>query len=236
MRIEVISSVNEARADRFTHRTAIVIDVLRATSTVVSALKAGASSIYPVETVLEARTFQRQGYTLAGERFCRKIPGFELGNSPEDFNSETVEGRRIVMTTTNGTRAIHKAMRADFVLCAALLNASACARAAMDLRRDIVLLCAGCHDDFALEDGLCAGLLIDRLQALSPAAIDVDDFGTAMQGFYISSKERISESLKGSSSGKRLLKMGFGRDIDFCAQTDTSSIVPKLQGDMIIVG
>lgn len=236
MRIEVISSVNEARADRFTHRTAIVIDVLRATSTMVTALSAGAASIYPVETVLEARTLQRQGYTLAGERFCRKIPGFELGNSPEDFTPEVVEGRRLVLTTTNGTRAIHKAMRADFVLSAALLNASACARSAMELRRDVVLLCAGCHDDFALEDGLCAGLIIDRMQALSSTSIDVDDFGTAMQGFYQSSKERITEILKGSSSGKRLIKMGFSRDIDRCAQVDTSSIVPKLQGDMIIIG
>ncbi|MBW7473564.1 2-phosphosulfolactate phosphatase [Paenibacillus oenotherae] len=236
MHIEVISSVNEARADRFTHRTAIVIDVLRATSTMITALQAGAVSIYPVETVLEARTLQRQGYMLAGERFCRKIPGFELGNSPNDFTPEVVQGRRIVLTTTNGTRAVHKAMRADFVLSAALLNATACAKAAIELRRDVVLLCAGCHDDFALEDGLCAGLIIDRLKALSSSSVGIDDFGTAMLGLYHSSKECVAERLTASSSGKRLIKMGFGRDIESCAQLDTSGIVPKLQGDMIIVG
>ena len=78
---------------------------LRATSTMITALQAGASGIYPVETVLEARTLQREGDLLAGERFCRKIPGFDLGNSPEDFTPEAVKDRRIVLTTTNGTRA-----------------------------------------------------------------------------------------------------------------------------------
>ncbi|BBH21124.1 putative 2-phosphosulfolactate phosphatase [Paenibacillus baekrokdamisoli] len=236
MEIVVISSVNEAQAECFTHRTAIVIDVLRATSTMITALQSGASGVYPVETVLEARTLQQEGDLLAGERFCRKIPGFDLGNSPEDFTPEVVKDRRILLTTTNGTRAIHKALRADNVLAGAIINASACARMALELKRDIVLLCAGSHDDFALEDGLCAGLFIDRLQALSGIAVETDDFGAAMLGLYKNASTRILEPLHRSSTGKRLLKMGYGRDIERCGQIDSSIIVPRMQGDMIVQG
>lgn len=234
MHIEVISSVNEARADRFTHRTAIVIDVLRATSTVVAAVGAGAAGIFPVETVLEARALQREGDLLAGERFGRKIPGFDLGNSPDDFNADTVRGRRIVLTTTNGTRAIHKAMRADYVLAGALTNATACAAAAAELRRDIVLLCAGCHDSFALEDGLCAGLLIDRLEKACGGAVEMDDFSVAMVGLYRGAADRIGTMIAGGTTGKRLIKLGFARDVSRCAALDCCDVVPRLSGDMIV--
>ncbi|MFC5651572.1 2-phosphosulfolactate phosphatase [Paenibacillus solisilvae] len=236
MEIIVISSVNEAQSDCFTHRTAIIIDVLRATSTMITALQAGASGIYPVETVLEARTLHREGDLLAGERFCRKIPGFDLGNSPEEFTPETVKNRRIVLTTTNGTRAVHKALRADNVLAGALINAAACAKMAVELRRDIVLLCAGSHNDFALEDGLCAGLLIDRLKAISSSQIEIDDFGSAMLGLYKNSEDRIMDLLSGCATGKRLTKLGHGRDLERCAQVDSSLVVPRLLGDMIVQG
>lgn len=162
MQVQVISSVNEASSARFHHKTAIIIDVLRATSTIVTAIAAGASCIIPAETVMEARALQRPGDLLGGERFCRKIAGFDVGNSPEEYTEQAVAGKRIILTTTNGTRAIHKSMRADHVLTASLLNAEACARAAIELRRDVVILCAGSHDEFAIEDGLCAALyLID---------------------------------------------------------------------------
>lgn len=236
MEIVVVSSVNEAQKECFTHRTAIVIDVLRATSTMITALQAGASGIYPVETVLEARTLQREGDLLAGERFCRKIPGFDLANSPEDFTPESVKDRRIVLTTTNGTRAIHKALHADNVLAGALINVSACAKMAIEFRRDIVLLCAGSHDDFALEDGLCAGLFIDRLKAISSVQVETDDFGVAMHGLYKNSEDRMMEVLSSSSTGKRLIKMGSGRDVERCGQVDSTTIVPRLLGDMIVKG
>ena len=236
MHIEVISNVNEARADRITHRTAIVIDVLRATSTIVAALEAGAAGILPVETVLDARALQRPNDLLAGERFCRKIAGFDLGNSPPDFIPETVKNRRIILTTTNGTRAMQKALRADTVLAGSLMNGSAAARAAIDLKRDLVLICSGSHDEFALEDGLCAGFIIDRLQAFSQTPADVDDFGNAMLGFYRSTAGRLSEALLGSATGRRLAKMGFARDIEQCAKSDCSAAVPKLQGDTLVLG
>ncbi|GGD70184.1 2-phosphosulfolactate phosphatase [Paenibacillus nasutitermitis] len=236
MRVEVISSVNEARADRFTHRTAIVIDVLRATSTIVAALQAGSSGIYTVETVLDARALQRPADLLAGERFCRKIPGFDLGNSPDEFTPEMVQDRRIILTTTNGTRGLHKAVRADHVLAGSLLNLSACTQAALDLRRDIVLLCSGSHDEFALEDGLCAGAFVAKLQAGSPDGLEMDDFAAAMLGFYRNSTGQLYETLASGATGRRLLKLGMARDIKRCSQLDSSDIVARMQGGMLTRG
>ncbi|MBD2869544.1 2-phosphosulfolactate phosphatase [Paenibacillus arenilitoris] len=236
MQVQVISSVNEASTARFHHKTAVIIDALRATSTIVTAIAAGALCVIPAETVMEARALQRPGDLLGGERFCRRIAGFDLGNSPEEYTEQAVAGKRIVLTTTNGTRAIHKAMRADYVLTASFLNADACARAAVDLRRDVVILCAGSHDEFAIEDGLCAGLVLDRMHAALGGPIDMDDFGTAMLAMYKDRSARLKETIMNGSSGKRLLKLGMKRDIEACSAVDVYREVPRLNGDQLTRG
>lgn len=233
MQVQVISSVNEASSAKFHHKTAIIIDVLRATSTIITAIEAGAASVLPAETVMEARTLQRPGDLLAGERFCRKIAGFDLGNSPDEYSEKNVAGKRIILTTTNGTRAIHKSMRADYVLAAALLNAEACAKSALELRRDIVILCAGSHDEFAVEDGLCAGLLLSRLSGLSGGHIETDDLGTAMLALYRDRAGAVKETLLNGMSGKRLCKLGFKKDVEACSAVDVSQTVPRLNGDLL---
>jgi Phosphosulfolactate phosphohydrolase and related enzymes len=236
MQVQVISSVNEASSAQFVHKTAIIIDVLRATSSIITALAAGSSGVVPVETVMEARAAHQEGDLLCGERFCKKIPGFDLGNSPDEFLMNAVKDRRVILTTTNGTRAIHKSTKAEYVLIAALLNASACAKAAIDLRRDVVILCAGSHDEFAIEDGLCAGLLLSRMQALHAAPLEMDDFGLAMLSLYQDRANKIKETIRSGATGKRLLKLGMAKDIDICSEVDTCMGVPRLQasGDLLV--
>lgn len=231
MQVQIISSVNEASSAKFHHKTAIIIDVLRATSTIITAIAAGALCVIPAETVMEARSLQRPGDLLGGERFCRKIAGFDLGNSPDEYTEQVVAGKRIVLTTTNGTRAIHKSMRADYVLTASLLNAEACARTAIELRRDVVILCAGSHDEFAIEDGLCAGLVLDKLQALSNVSIEMDDFGVAMLALYRNRAALVKETLLHGITGKKLLKLGMKKDIEDCSSIDIHQVVPRLNGD-----
>lgn len=236
MQVQVISSVNEASSAQFVHKTAIIIDVLRATSSIITALATGSSGVVPVETVMEARAAQQEGDLLCGERFCKKIPGFDLGNSPDEFLLNAVKDRRVILTTTNGTRAIHKSTKADYVLLAALLNASACAKSAVELRRDVVILCAGSHDEFAIEDGLCAGLLLARMQALCSAPLEIDDFGLAMLSLYQDRAHDIKETIRSGATGKRLMKLGMSRDIDICSEIDAYSGVPRLRvvGDQLI--
>lgn len=233
--MQVIPSAGEARADQFVHKTAIVIDVLRATSTIVTALAEGAAGIMPVETVMEAKSLQRQGDLLGGERFCRKITGFDFGNSPLEYRSGAVYGRRLLLTTTNGTRAIHKAARSESVLAASLLNASGCAEAAASSKRDIVLLLAGTHDAFAMEDGLCAGLLVDRLSHYAGGAVETDDLAKTLHAFYLQSANDIEDTLQRSASAKRLQKIGHTEDVAFCAQVDLFDAVPQLFGDMMTI-
>jgi 2-phosphosulfolactate phosphatase len=234
MHVQVISSVNEASSAKFHHKTAIIIDVLRATSTIVTAIAAGAQCVIPAETVMEARALQRPGDLLGGERFCRKIVGFDLGNSPEEYTEQAVAGKRIILTTTNGTRAIHKSMRADHVLTASLLNAVACARTSIELRRDIVILCAGSHDEFAIEDGLCAGLVLDRLHSLSPVSVETDDFGAAMLALYRNRASQVQETLMSGMTGRKLHKLGLRKDLEACSLIDVFQDVPRLNGDQLI--
>lgn len=233
MHVRVISNVAEASSVNFVHRTAVVIDVLRATSTIATALAMGAECVMPIETVLDAKAMRKAGDLLGGERFCRVIPGFDLGNSPEEYNRKRVEGKRILLTTTNGTRAIHKAMRADCVLAGAFVNAAACASAVVSLKRDAVLVCAGSHDEFALEDGLCAGCLLHLMQGLTER-LETDDFGEAMLGLYESKRGCIPETLRQCSGGRKLIKLGYERDVAFCSAEDAFACVPRLSGDRMV--
>ncbi|WP_018755116.1 2-phosphosulfolactate phosphatase [Paenibacillus terrigena] len=232
MQVDVIASVNEARSDDFIHKTAIVIDVLRATSTIITALAHGASEVLPVETVQQARSCQQTGDILGGERFCRRIAGFHAGNSPYEYMTEEILDKRVILTTTNGTRGIQKSHKASHILAGALINASACANVALQLRKDIVLLCAGAQDVFALEDGLCAGLIIDELMKQSDldAVIQVNDFGLAMHSAYIQHEDRILQALMHCAGGRRLTKIGFAEDVEYCAGVNSVPLVPYISG------
>lgn len=232
--IAVIPSVQEASADDLVGKTAIVIDVLRATSTMITALASGCAGIVPVETVCQAKEWQADGVYIGGERGGRKIPGFDYGNSPFEYMSPELRGKIVVMTTTNGTRAIQKAARASHVIAAALLNARAAAALSLAFRRDIVIVCAGTKDRFALEDGLCAGLLIHELERLSGEPLNLDDMGMAMRNAYLQVKERITEEIMASYNGRRLLRAGLKEEVIYCTQTNVVDVVPLLDGDMLI--
>lgn len=239
MEIMVIPSVNEARADDLANKTVIVIDVLRATSTMLTALAHGAKEIYPVETVLQAKQLQQPHYLMGGERSCRKIPGFDFGNSPLEYRDDRIAGKTIIVTTTNGTRAIQKAGKAATIFTGSLLNGKACAEAAAALNKDIVILCSGTQDVYAFEDGLCAGQLVDELLRLfqhQRAEWGVNDFGLSMLHVFRHVEGDIPRALLQSSNGKRLCKLGFEEDVHYCAQLNQVPLVPVLREGKLILG
>jgi 2-phosphosulfolactate phosphatase len=233
MQIDVIPCVNESRYDEFINKTVIAVDVLRATSTIVTALSNGCKGIIPVETVCQAKNLQENGDLLAGERYCKKITGFDLGNSPFEFMTPEIEGKRIVMTTTNGTRALHKSGKATYILAGAMLNAAACADAVLKLKKDIVILCAGTKDEFSLEDGLCAGLIIEETKRRIELS-ELNDFAMAMNSAFLHNQGRIEEAILQCSNGKRLCKMGLKEDVLYCAKMNFINTVPFLSGDVMI--
>ncbi|MDK8179328.1 2-phosphosulfolactate phosphatase [Paenibacillus sp. UMB4589-SE434] len=237
MQVDAISSISEARAIDLSHRTVIVIDVLRATSTIVTALAYGAAGVIPVETVGQAKHCFVPGDILGGERYCKKIIGFDAGNSPLEYTNDDFRGRRIVLTTTNGTRAIQKAVRAEHIIAGAFLNAQLCAQVAVKLKRDVALLCAGSQDTFAFEDGLCAGLLlheISRIKEETQDAIVMNDLGSMVMSAYLHHADNLLSALQQCASAKRLAKLGYHKDVEFCSAVNTIPVVPRMVHQMMI--
>jgi 2-phosphosulfolactate phosphatase len=227
-------TLQELDAGAVQEHTAVVIDVLRASSTIVAALAAGAQAIYPVESTEEAiklvSSLGRQDALLAGERKGLMIEGFDLGNSPREFTPETVGGKKIVMTTTNGTRALVAASGAARVLVASMLNLSAVARAVAGSPR-VAVICAGREGRFAIEDALCAGMLLGRL-AGGEEALELEDAGRAalaLAGAFGADAGFLS----GTLAGRALAEIGLAEDVDWCARVDAHELVPELADRMI---
>src|SRR5690554_4707913 len=208
MKVDVLSCISEAKSDQFINKTVIVIDVLRATSSIISALKHGSSGVIPVETVQQAKSTQEKDDLLGGERYCKKIPGFDLGNSPTEYSKASIQNKRIIMTTTNGIRAIQKSNKATHIIAGAIINATSCAKVALALDREMVIVCAGTQDQFSLEDGLGAGVIIDELIKYKKGVpILLNDFGTAMHALYLHSQDQLQEAISQCSNGKKLKQL-----------------------------
>lgn len=230
MRLDVFFTPAELPAT-LNDRTVVVIDVLRATSTMVEALANGAKNIFAVATTDEAvkiaQGIGRDETLLAGERNCVRIEGFDLGNSPLEMTPEKVGGRQLIMTTTNGTAALAAATSARRVLVASLLNVDAVARELAEGDEEITLLCAGREKRFALEDAICAGTLALRLYKQLGQRRNWSDAALAAAQLarrYLPSVER---TLRRVAAGRQLLELGFTTDVAFCAQLSIHDIVPK---------
>ncbi len=224
--------------------TAVVIDVLRASTTIVYALEAGAKEVVPCIDVEEARQvagqFDPSEVVLGGERNGIRIDGFDLGNSPTEYTPDSVGGRTLVYTTTNGTRAMNVCRQADRVLVAAFVNALAvCRRLAED--DQIHLICAGTNGEFSRDDVLLAGLLVERLDRQSASRYQLNVQALTARENWTSSfalpytlgaeplaPEALAVQLRQSAGGRHLVEIGLDADILTAAELDCSSIVPEL--------
>ena len=218
----------------------VVFDILRATSTFVTALHHGAAAVIPVSEISEAIAYrQRQpGVFLAGERDGIKISAaqsggvdFDFGNSPREFSPEKVRGKTIVSTTTNGTRALQACAAAKIVLAASFLNLSATAKFLNQLQPEtILLICAGTGEGVALEDVLAAGALADLLAGERADATEV-----ARQN-YLRAKLDLAVAIAGSTNGRRLLGLPELRaDVAFCSQRDVFDLVAVMSADGLLL-
>ncbi|MDR1599189.1 MAG: 2-phosphosulfolactate phosphatase [Oscillospiraceae bacterium] len=208
---------------------ALVIDTLRMTSVAATALANGCAGLLAVETVDEARELApRHGSLLGGERGGTRVDGFDLGNSPIEYTVGRVSGKSLVVTTTNGTRAVAKARSSRRVWLASLLNA----RAVADRLRSsgfggVAMICAGTQGMFSMEDALTAGAIIHRLDGMA----SMDDFAQACMILYGSLRHDLTAALRGASHAKRLASLGFARDVEFCLREDSLEAIPALGGD-----
>ncbi len=235
MNISVISTAQQAQDIDFSGKIAVVIDVLRATSVITTALDNGASEVIPVKTVEEAQslyaTCNAANTLRGGERNALKIEGFDLGNSPLEYKKKSVEGKTLILTTTNGTNALNNVKGAKVVVLACFRNAQAVVKHILVRlpqcdrpTQDIVIVCAGTESHFSLDDGLCAGMLIELLKQKAP--VETDDLGLLLNHYYVENQANLLGALAGCHHVKRLFTLGFYDDIKFCLETNCVETVP----------
>jgi 2-phosphosulfolactate phosphatase len=218
-------------------RVVVVIDILRATSVMVQAMSQGAREIIPVKTVEEAlqmvKSFPPDTTVLGGERESRKIEGFDLGNSPREYQGEKVRGKRLILTTTNGTKAFHAVSSGKNVLVGSFLNISAAAERCFDLNQDLFIYLSGDEGDFSLEDAVCGGMLIDRIIKKGGRLVTLTDASHSAHILFQKFEANIVESFYLSQHGRDLVDRGFEGDLPYCAQVDMTNLVPVFEEGVI---
>ncbi|HUF51575.1 MAG TPA: 2-phosphosulfolactate phosphatase [Longimicrobiales bacterium] len=233
MRLDVAFTPAETRG-AVGQRNVVVIDVLRASSTIVQALVNGARSVIPVASVDEAarkaEQIGRDAVLLCGERDAEPIRGFHLGNSPLEFTAEAVAGRTLLMTTTNGTAALLAAAGAGAIHVGSLLNVSAVAQRILTENADTLLLCAGREGAFAAEDAACAGRIVRAVRRSLPRLQGNDAMRAAAR---LAAQPVSARMLARTAAGRRLREIGREEDLAFCAREDLHNVVPVFDGHRI---
>jgi len=239
MRVDVYFTPQEVTAGDVANRAVAVIDVLRASTTIATALANGARAIVPFasseEVVTRATSLGKGSAKLAGERKMLPIPGFDLGNSPLQFTADAVEGQTILMATTNGTAAILAVQGARDVIIASYVNFSAVLsmlRAALRGDTDVAIVCAGQDRRFALEDAACAGLFVRHLTG-SPTSVEINDAAHAAMLIDRKFGRTLRKLVSTSVHGAALAEAGFGADLAACIKVDSVPVVPIYQDRQI---
>jgi len=220
-------------------RLVVMIDVLRASTSITTALANDARAVVPVETpddvVMRSKAFERRDVRLAGERRLNRIEGFDLGNSPLEFTREAVEGKTILMTTTNGTPAITTMQGARDVIIGSYVNYTAVLtmlRAALRGGTDITIACAGRDRQFALEDAGCAGRYVANVTK-RVQGVDLNDAAQATLLIDRKYGDQIVRLFDASEHGRALRDAGFGQDLAACAAVDSYPVIPIYQDRQI---
>jgi 2-phosphosulfolactate phosphatase len=217
------------------HRVAVVIDVLRATTSVLVLVERGCEEVCIAPSIDAARRYRSAhvGVLAAGEQGGRAPAGFDLGNSPVAFAQSDVAGRRVVLATTNGTRALHLVRAAPVCLLGCLRNRSATARAAVSAayrqELDVAIICAGREGRFSLDDAYTAGAIVDAAIAGSSGAdhLGLTDAALAARALYCAHPD-AGDVFRAARAGRHLIEIGLAEDIPYCAEPDRSSIVPRV--------
>jgi 2-phosphosulfolactate phosphatase len=238
VRIDVVFGAALAASD-VSGRVVGVIDVLRASTSIAVALANGARAVIPLESsedvVNRAKTLERADVRLAGERRMLPVPGFDFGNSPREFTREAVEGKTILMTTTNGTPAIANTPGARDVVIASYVNHTAVLTmlgTALRGGTDITLVCAGRERQFALEDAGCAGRFV-RQVSKRLSGVAVNDAAQACALIDRKYGDQILRLFEESEHGRALRDAGFGDDLAVCAAVDSYPVIPLYQDRQI---
>lgn len=235
MKIDIVFLPKDISETQLSDTVCIVLDIFRATTSIVTSLANGCSAMIPVLSMEDAHKVASQmgSVLFAGERQSIKIDGYDFGNSPFEFSQDKVKGQKIVMTTTNGTIAIKATEGAHRTLIGSFINATAVCSQAKEYGKDILIVCAGTDGLFSLEDTLCAGLLVELLTKEEEILLTDSARGALLM--YRESKDKLVEVLAHSRNGKRLCDINHMDDVEYCLQKDILHVVPQYIGGEIIL-
>lgn len=264
MRVSLIATADDVTKDSIINKSAVMFDILRASSTICTAMANGCKEVIPVVDVEDAfavaKTLPENSFIIGGERGALKVPGFHLGNSPLEYTSETVAGKTVILTTTNGTKAINRAAAgASRVFVGSLLNISAIARRVMNLGQDVALVCAGTRGKFSLDDTLAAGMLVrelvqattgrpcttseeqpktdvvylDEVPLVSGQSLVLEDAALAALRLAEAYWDDTLRGLYDCLHGQKLVQLGFTEDLAYCAQMNVLDVVPVFRDGRI---
>lgn len=236
MEIEALWTPSDLDPSALAGRIVAAVDVVRATTTILAALEAGARRVLPVATREEARAAARSGPgdagtrpLLCGERGGRRIEGFDHGNSPRELAEAPVEGRTLIFTTTNGTPLLRRAAEADEVVLACFRNLSAVARRLAADGRDVIIACAGKEDRPGLDDVACAGHLVRAVRRRSGDEPELGDGARDALAVAVLLEEPDAGWLASTAAGRALVEVDLEEDLAWCAEMDASLGVPVLR-------
>ncbi len=225
-KVEICFSPELIHLHELKGKIVVVVDIFRATSTMISALGNGIEEIKIFADLEACRALSHAGYLIAGERNGLTAEGFELGNSPISYMDHAFQGRKLAMTTTNGTLAISKSIGADEILIGAFPNLSATVSYLQNQNKDVLIHCAGWKGMFNLEDSLYAGALAKNLESSHQAD---EDGAIAMKALYENEGHDLKGFLSQASHAKRLQNHNIEADIDFCLTLDLFTLVGKVE-------
>lgn len=235
MKLDLIISADYIEESKIRDKSVLVIDMLRATSVIITAINNGCKSVIPVLTVEDAKELvseKREKYILGGERKAVKIDGFDCANSPLEYIKEVVEGKNVIITTTNGTRAVKGSEAAKNILLGAMINAKAAAKRLIELGDDIVIVDAGTNGEFSIDDFICSGYIISCILELYPK-IDLSDIATTAEHIYENHKD-INSFIKYARHYNVIKSLGLEADLAYCCQKDIIDIVPQYKNGRIL--
>jgi len=231
--IEVCFTPGEYEYFKGEYDIIVVIDVLRATSAICAAFDNGVNSIIPVATIDEARDYQKKGFLVGAERKGEIVEGFDFGNSPYSYMKDELKGKDVVLSTTNGTRALAMASDAPTVVVGSLLNLDVLCKWLAEQDKNILCLCSGWQDKFNLEDTICAGAISEYLLGTGKFTSD-EDSSIAAKYLYLSAWVNPLGYLKSSSHRRRLKNLNLNDDIKYCLTPNTSKVIPILKDGKLV--
>lgn len=210
---------------------AVVIDVLRATSSMCVAFDHGVEKIVPVESIEECLSYREKGYLVAGERNGEMVEGFDFGNSPFSYRDKSLKGRSIAMTTTNGTQAIHAVSKAKKVVVGSFANISVLTEWLGKQDENILILCSGWKNRINLEDTIFAGALVKRLR---PYYDLHEDSALIAETLFKAANFRKRYFLRSSSHFQRLMHLNLQKDVKYCLRKDTHPVIPIMENGYLV--